>query len=108
MVLVEHQRVEPGLLGRELLVEVAVIEQRPEPRVVVLVAQSEVEVGLARGGAEEAVLLVLVGPFREMPDQHRLRLSRAARERVADIPAPAGRGYGTIPARRIAGAERSR
>ena len=70
VMLVQHQRIEAHLLRVELLVEVAVVELRADPRVVGRIAR--VEVGqIQPRRAEEAGLRVLVGALGEIADQHR-------------------------------------
>src|SRR5581483_10356256 len=75
VMLVEHDAVEAGVLDRDHLVEVAVVQLRADLLVVDGVAQGEVHDRLA-GGAEVAGVRILVRPLGEVHREHRRRLSR--------------------------------
>ena len=77
VMLVQHQAVEAHLLGVDLLVEVAVVQIRADPRVVVRVRHPQV-FDLATGRADPARLKVLVGTFGEIANKHVPRLSRVS------------------------------
>ena len=66
---VEHQPIEPHLLGVHFLVQVAVVEFRPQLGVIGFVADRQVHNGLA-GSPEIAGTRILIRPLGKVADKH--------------------------------------
>ena len=105
VVLVQHEPVEPHLLGVELLVEVAVVEVRAEPRVVGRVGHAEVG-DVPAGGPEVPGTRILVRTLGEVADEHAISLrscqgarncGRAPRSARLCAPLPRSRRDGRRP-----------
>ena len=69
VVFVEHQPIEAHGLGVDFFIEIAVVQLRPQLRVINVVADGQIHDRLA-GGAKVARFWVLIRPLGEVSDEH--------------------------------------